>query len=323
MQRNKLGWTDLELTRVGLGTWAIGGGDWTFAWGSQDDDQSIVTIHAALDEGINWIDTAAVYGLGHSEEMVGKAIAGLAEKPIIATKCGRRWTADGQIYGDLSTDSIIQEAEASLRRLNIETIDLYQIHWPDPPEAIEEAWKAIGLLIDAGKVRYAGVSNFSPSQMGSVQSLHPVASLQPPYSMLNRKVEDETLGFCADHDIGVIAYSPMQKGLLTGKVTEAWVDLLPDDDHRRRDSQFQPPELAANMALAEGLSRLATESGHTAAQLAIAWVLRRPEVSAAIVGARRPDQIKETAEAGTWTPDETTFGLIDDLLAARSRSLAE
>jgi aryl-alcohol dehydrogenase-like predicted oxidoreductase len=323
MQRRKLGWTDLELTQVGLGTWAIGGGDWSFAWGPQDDQRSIETIHAALDQGINWIDTAPVYGLGHSEEVVGQAIAGLSERPIIATKCGRRWDAEGQIYGDLSASSIIREAEDSLRRLNIETIDLYQIHWPDPPEAIEEGWQAIGRLMDDGKIRYGGVSNFNPSQMRSVQTYHPIASLQPPYSMLKRQVEDGALSFCAEHEVSVIAYSPMQKGLLTGKVTAKWVDSLPDDDHRRHDSQFLAPELAANIELAEGLARLAEETGHTAAQLAIAWVLRRPEVTAAIVGARRPDQISETAIAGNWSPGEDAFERIDTLLAARSQTLAE
>lgn len=322
MQRRKLGWTDLELTRVGLGTWAIGGGDWSFAWGPQDDQMSIETIHAALDQGINWIDTAPVYGLGHSEEVVGQAIAGLSQRPIIATKCGRHWTAEGQIYADLTASSIIREAEDSLRRLNIETIDLYQIHWPDPPEAIDEGWRAVGRLIDDGKIRYGGVSNFSPAQMRSVHDDHPIASLQPPYSMLRRQVEDEALSYCTEHEIGVIAYSPMQKGLLTGKVTEEWVESLPDDDHRRRDSQFRAPELAANIELADGLTQLAEETGHTAAQLAIAWVLRRPQVTAAIVGARRPDQISETAIAGSWSPSQDIFERIDALLAARSQTLA-
>jgi len=323
MQLKKLGWTDLELSRVGLGTWAIGGGGWPDAWGPQDDRQSIDTVLGALDHGINWIDTAPVYGLGHSEEVVGRAITWLAQKPIIATKCGLRWDPDRKIYGELTASSIINEAEDSLRRLNIETIDLYQIHWPDPAEAIEEAWQAIRRLIDAGKVRYGGVSNFSPSQMRSVQDHHPIASLQPAYSMLRRQVEDEVLGFCAEHEIGVVAYSPMQKGLLTGKVTAEWVDSLPDDDHRRLDPQFQPPELMANVALAEGLSRLAQETGHSAAQLAIAWVLRRPELTSAIVGARRPDQIEETADAGDWSPADSTFERIDELLTIRSQSVAE
>ena len=322
MQYRSLGWTELELSRIGLGTWAIGGQGWEDAWGPQDDDVSIRTIHAALDCGINWIDTAPVYGLGHSEEVVGRAIAGLHQRPIIATKCGLRWDADGRIYGELNSASVINEAEASLRRLNVDTIDLYQIHWPDPPGAIEEAWAAIRRLIDTGKVRYGGVSNFSPSQMRSVKDNHPIASLQPPYSMLRREVEEEILGFCADHKIGVIPYSPMQKGLLTGKVTPEWINSLPQDDNRRQDVQFQSPELVANIALGNGLAQLAEETGHTAAQLAIAWVLRRPEVTAAIVGARRPDQISETAIAGSWSPSQDTFERIDALLAARSQTLA-
>ncbi len=322
MQERQLGTTDLRLSRIGLGTWAIGGSGWADAWGPQDDQDSIDTIHAALDCGINWLDTAPVYGFGHSEEVVGRAIAGLHDRPVIATKCGLHWDLAGRVYGELSASSVIKEAEDSLRRLNIDTIDLYQIHWPDPHEDIEEAWLAIGRLIDAGKVRFGGVSNFSPSQMRSVLAHHPIASLQPPYSMLRRQVEDKILSFCSDHDIGVIPYSPMQKGLLTGKVSAEWVEALPADDNRHQDPQFQPPELEANIELANGLSRLAHETGHSAGQLAVAWVLRRPEVSAAIVGARRPDQIKETAEAADWTPSESTFRRIDDLLSAHAQTLA-
>jgi aryl-alcohol dehydrogenase-like predicted oxidoreductase len=323
MEQRTLGWTDLELTRIGLGTWAIGGGDWAFAWGPQDDERSIEAIHGALDRGVNWIDTAAVYGLGHSEEVVGKAIAGLHEKPILATKCGRPWDEHREIYGDLTRSSIVAEAEASLKRLGVEAIDLYQIHWPLPPDGIEEAWRAIGDLIDAGKVRYGGVSNFNVGQLETIQTAHPVASLQPPYSLLERGVEDELLGFCLAHDIGVIAYSPMQKGLLTGKVTPEWVANLPQDDHRRGDPEFQSPRIEANMAFVQGISALARESGHSPAQLAIAWVLRRPEVTAAIVGARRPDQIDETAAAGDWSLDPSTVEQIDALLQQRSLALAE
>jgi aryl-alcohol dehydrogenase-like predicted oxidoreductase len=321
MQFKRLGRTDLELSRVGLGTWAMGGGDWSFAWGPQDDQRSIETIHAALDQGINWIDTAPVYGLGHSEEVVGRAIAGLQDRPIIATKCGRHWDSERRIYGDLTADSIIQEVDDSLRRLGIEVIDLYQIHWPDPSDSIEEGWSAIGTLIDSGKVRYGGVSNFSVQQMERVHRLHPIASLQPPYSMLRREVEDGTLAFCAEHEIGVVAYSPMQKGLLTGKVTTAWVDSLPDDDHRRRDPQFLLPELDANLDLVDDLKHIAEEMGHTMAQLAIAWALRRPEVTAAIVGGRRPEQIEETASAGDWTLDHGLVERIDALIEERDSTI--
>lgn len=321
MERKRLGWTDLDLTRIGLGTWAMGGGGWAWGWGAQDDERSIETIHAALDLGINWIDTAAVYGLGHSEEVVGRAIAGLSERPIIATKCGQVWGEDRHIYRSLKAESVIGEAEDSLRRLGVETIDLYQIHWPDPRDQIEEGWQAIVSLIQAGKIRYGGVSNFNPELMRRLQPHGRIASLQPPYSMLRRGVENETLGFCAQEAIGVIVYSPMERGLLTGKVTPEWVASLPEDDHRRTGHQFNSPELEANMSLAQGLSDLAAQSRHTAAQLAIAWTLARPEVTAAIVGARRPDQIGNTAPAAEWALDQATMAAIDSLLQARLEAM--
>jgi len=230
METKRLGNTDLYLTEIGLGTWAIGGGGWRFSWGPQDDEQSIRTIHRAMELGVNWIDTAAVYGLGHSEEIVGKAIAGIRERPIIATKCERCWDNDGRIYGSLRRESIRAEAEASLRRLGTEVIDLYQVHWPQPEEDLEEGWAAVAELVREGKVRWAGVSNFSLVHLRRVQAIHPVASLQPPYSMLKRDVEAELLPYCAANGIGVVAYSPMQKGLLTGKVTAERVAQLPADD---------------------------------------------------------------------------------------------
>ncbi|MFP3854194.1 MAG: aldo/keto reductase [Anaerolineales bacterium] len=323
METKKLGWTDLELTRIGLGTWAIGGGDWDFAWGPQDDEQSIETIHKALDLGINWIDTAAVYGFGHSEEVVGRAIKGMSERPIIATKCSRLWTEDGEIYGNLERESILAEAERSLDRLGIEVIDLYQIHWPFPNEGIEEGWHALEELIDSGKVRYGGVSNFSVSQMQRAHEIHPIASLQPPYSMLQREVEEDILLYCAENDIGVIVYSPMQKGLLTGKVDKAWVENLPEDDHRKADEMFNDPELSINLELVEGLQIIAERAGRTVPQLAIAWTLRRPEVTAAIVGARRPDQIEETAPAAVWNLTQDELAEIDRLLIQRENKLAQ
>jgi aryl-alcohol dehydrogenase-like predicted oxidoreductase len=322
MQHKRLGWTGLELSRIGLGTWAMGGGDWEWSWGAQDDERSIETIHAALDLGINWIDTAAVYGLGHSEEVVGRAIAGMAERPIIATKCSQVWGEDGRIHHSLKADSVVREAEASLRRLGLDVIDVYQIHWPDPRDEIEEGWRAIVSLIESGKIRYGGVSNFNPQQMSSLQAHGRIASLQPPYSMLRRGIESETLGYCAQEDIGVIVYSPMERGLLTGKVTPDWVASLPEDDHRKAGHQFRSPELEANMALAQGLAELAGQTDHSAAQLAIAWTLARPEVTGAIVGARRSDQIESTAAAADWALDARTLQAIDSLLQTRLAALA-
>lgn len=323
MQTRKLGYTDLQLTTVGLGTWAIGGGGWAFGWGPQDDAESIAAIRRALDLGINWIDTAAVYGLGHSEEIVGRAIAGRRDQVILATKCGLVWDEGSTTpYGRLKAESVRREVEASLRRLNVEAIDLYQIHWPDPDADIEEAWGVIADLIREGKVRYGGVCNFSVEQIKRVQAIHPVASLQPPYSMLRRGIEKDLLPYCAANNIGVIVYSPMQAGLLTGKFSKERVANLPADDWRRRNSYFQEPELSANLALVEKLRPIAGRHGRTVAQLAIAWVLRRPEVTAAIVGARRPSQIEETAPASDWVLSAEDIAEIDALLAERERALA-
>jgi aryl-alcohol dehydrogenase-like predicted oxidoreductase len=337
MQTRKLGYTDLRLTTVGLGTWAIGGGGWAFGWGPQDDAESMAAIRRALDLGINWIDTAAVYGLGHSEEIVGQAITGRRDEVIIATKCGLVWDEGSTTpYGRLKAESVRREVEASLRRLNVEVIDLYQIHWPNPDQDIEEAWGVIADLIREGKVRYGGVSNFSVEQLKRVQTIQPVASLQPPYSMLRRGIEEELLAYCAANDIGVIVYSPMQAGLLTGKFTKERVASLPDEDWRKQSSHFQEPEISASLAFVEKLRPIAERNGRTVAQLAIAWVLRRPlrsgqalrsrsgqaEVTAAIVGARRPSQIEETAPASDWVLSVEDIAEIDTLLAERERALA-
>jgi len=320
MKTRKLGRTDLNLSTIGMGTWAIGGSGWKFSWGPQDDKESISAIRSALELGINWIDTAAVYGLGHSEEIVGKAIKGLRHKPIIATKCGRLGDRKGNLFGRLKKESIRSEVEASLKRLKIEVIDLYQIHWPEPDEDIKEAWTTLGDLIKEGKIRYAGVSNFNIRQLKRVQPIHPVASLQPPYSMLERGIEEKILEYCSANNIGIIAYSPMQKGLLTGKFTRERVQNLPEDDHRRRDPRFQDPELSANLKLVEDLRPIAEKSGRTVAQLAIAWVLRRPELTAAIVGARRPSQIEETVVAGDWVLSKKDIATIEALLDRRQKA---
>jgi aryl-alcohol dehydrogenase-like predicted oxidoreductase len=299
MQKRKLGWTGLELTVIGLGTWAAGGAGWKFSWGPQDDNDTIKSVHEAIDAGINWIDTAAVYGIGHSEEVVGKAIKGKRNKLVIATKCERRWNADGSdIFGVLKKDSIKQECADSLRRLGVDVIDLYQIHWPNPEEDLEEGWSAIQELKKEGKIRFGGVSNFSTAQMKKIAGIGRVASLQPPYSMLRRGIETDQLQYCMDTNIGVIVYSPMERGMLTGKVTKEWVASLPDSDHRKKDGRFNEPELSKNIALIDKLKAIAKDAGITLSQLAIAWVISKPGITAAIVGARKPGQILETAKAG-------------------------
>ncbi len=321
MQYRKLGWTELELSTVGLGTWAHGGGGWRFSWGPQDDEESMATVAAALELGVNWIDTAAVYGLGHAEEVTGAALKKLGKCPIVATKCGRVPVEGGGIVSRLTAKSVREECEASLRRLQVEVIDLYQVHWPDPEAQIEEGWSTIADLVKAGKIRYAGVSNFNVAQLKRIQPIHPVASLQPPYSMLMRGVEKETLAYCAANRIGVVAYSPMQKGLLTGKVTPEWVASLPADDHRRRDSNFNQPRLGYITELLDGLRGMAEKNQISLAQLAIGWVLRRPELTSAIVGARRPAQIQETAAAGDVILAAGDSAAIETLLQAYEHKL--
>src|SRR5579871_1536136 len=246
-----LGNSDLQLTSIGFGAWAIGCGKWEFAWGPQDDKESVGAIHRALDHGINWIDTAAIYGLGHSEEIVAKALKGLAQKPLVFTKCSMRWHEDRTIYRSLRKGSLQEELDNSLRRLGVETIDLYQIHWPNPEVEIEEGWEKLARFKEQGKVRWIGVSNFNVEQMKRVQSIAPITSLQPPYSMLRRGIEEEILPFCKENNIGVINYSPMVSGLLTGKMTAERVAAFPADDWRRRSVEFNEPKLSRNLRLVE------------------------------------------------------------------------
>jgi aryl-alcohol dehydrogenase-like predicted oxidoreductase len=314
MQMRQLGYTDLKLTAIGLGTWAIGG-PWQFGWGPQDDGEAIAAILKALDLGVNWIDTAAVYGCGHSEELVGKALKQTKTKPIIATKCGLLWNDKREKVSCLKSQSIREECHASLKRMGVEGIDLYQIHRPEPDSDIEQAWEEMARLAEEGKVRYIGVSNFNIEQIKRVRKIAPLASLQPPYSMLNRKVEDELLGYCAENNIGVVAYSPMQRGLLTGKFSQERLAGLPLDDHRRRSPDFQEPQFSATLQLVDRLRPIAERNGRTLSQLAISWVLRRSEVTAAIVGARRPGQIAETAAASDWTLAQEETQEIEQLLA--------
>jgi aryl-alcohol dehydrogenase-like predicted oxidoreductase len=259
-----LGNSDLRLTPIGYGAWAIGGGNWEFAWGAQDDNESLRTIERALDSGINWIDTAAVYGLGHSEEIVGRALKGRAQKPYVFTKCSMRWDKDRQIYRSLKAASLREEVEASLRRLGVDAIDLYQIHWPNPEDELEEGWETLAKFKAEGKVRYIGVSNFNVA---------------------------EVLPFCEENHIGVINYSPMVSGLLTGKMTRERVRNLPEDDWRKRSPNFQSPKLERNLELAALLGEIGREHGVEAGVVAVAWTLRHPAITAAIVGARRPDQV--------------------------------
>jgi aryl-alcohol dehydrogenase-like predicted oxidoreductase len=320
MQTRRLGHTDLVLTTVGLGTWALGG-PWQWGWGPQDDEEAVAAILAALDAGINWLDTAPVYGLGHSEELVGQALRETRHRPYIATKCGLLWNDRKEKVPCLKKESIRKECDASLRRLGVERIDLYQMHWPDPAPDIEEAWGEMTRLADEGKVRYLGVSNFSIPQMERVRKINPIASLQPPYSMLHREVEKELLDYCARHTIGVIAYSPMQRGLLTGRFSRERLAALAPDDHRRRMPEFQEPQFSMTLALVEQLKKIAQRHDRTAAQLAISWVLRRPEVTAAIVGARRPAQIAETVQASDWNLSKPEIDEIEDLLANRGRKV--
>jgi len=287
-----LGNSDLEITPIGIGAWAIGGGGWAFGWGPQDDNESIEAIHAGLDAGINWIDTAAVYGLGHSEEVVARALEGRPKRPYVFTKCERVWDENGKISGRLKSDSVRRECEASLRRLKVDTIDLYQIHWPNPEEDIEEGWATMAKLKEEGKARWIGVSNFNAAQMERILKIAPITSLQPPYSMLARAIEKETLPFAAAHNIGVIGYSPMKSGLLTGAMTKERVANFAADDHRRNRPEFQEPALSRNLELAEKLREIGARHGRTPGEVAIAWTLRRPEVTAAIVGMRSAKQVE-------------------------------
>lgn len=310
-----LGNSDLNLTPIGYGAWAIGGGNWEFAWGAQDDEESIRTIHRALDSGINWIDTAAIYGLGHSEEIVGKALKGRSDKPLVFTKCSMRWFPDRKIYRSLKAGSLQEEIENSLKRLGVDTIDLYQIHWPNPEDEIEEGWETLARFKEEGKVRYIGVSNFSVEQMKRAQKIAPITSLQPPYSLLRRDIEKEILPFCRENNIGVINYSPMVSGLLTGKMTAERVKNFPEDDWRKRTPNFQEPKLSRNLALADLLKEIGQKHGVEAGVVAIAWTLRHPAITAAIVGARRPDQVDGVIPAATFRLSESEVNRIESWLA--------
>jgi aryl-alcohol dehydrogenase-like predicted oxidoreductase len=287
----QLGNTGLEITRVGFGAWAIGGGGWEFGWGPQEDDESIATIHRALELGVNWIDTAAAYGFGRSERIVGRALAGLDQRPYVFTKCSLLDDGTGRVRHSLKRDSILREAEASLDRLGVDAIDLYQIHWPDPDQDIEEGWTALATLKEQGLVRHIGVSNFDADQLRRIRSIAPVETIQPQYSLIDRAAEADVLPLAETDHIGVIVYSPMGSGLLTGAITRQRIAAMPDDDWRRTDPRFTEPRLSGHLALAERLRTVARRHDTTPGAIAVAWTLRNPAVDGAIAGFRRPDQV--------------------------------
>jgi len=301
MDTRKLGNSDLQITPVGFGAWALGGSGWEFAWGPQDDADSIAAIHRALELGVNWIDTAAVYGLGHSEEVVARALKEWrGPRPYVFTKCILRWNEQKKIWREFSAASVRRECEDSLRRLQVGTIDLYQMHWP-PDEGkpgIEEAWQTLAALKAEGKVRWIGVSNFSKAQIQTAEKIAPVASLQPPYSVIRRQIEKEILPYCETRGIGVISYAPMASGLLTGAMTRERAAALPADDFRSRNPEFQEPRLSKNLELVERLRQVGARHGRGPGEVAIAWVLRRPAITGAIVGARNAKQAEGVMRAG-------------------------
>jgi aryl-alcohol dehydrogenase-like predicted oxidoreductase len=312
MKTRQFGNTDMHITPIGFGTWALGGGGWAFGWGPQDDEQSIAAIHRALDLGINWIDTAAVYGLGHSEEIVARALKDRSERPYVFTKCSRVWDENGEIRSSLKAQSIRRECEDSLRRLQVDVIDLYQVHWPMPESELEEGWETMAQLKDEGKVRYIGACNFNVEQMRRAMRIAPISTLQPPYSLVKPEVEEEILPFCEEQDTGVIVYSPMMSGLLSGSMTRERIAKLPDDDWRKRDPEFQEPRLSRNLALVEQLQEIGYMHSRSPGEVAIAWTLHNPAVTAAIVGARRPEQVDSIIGAAEFRLTEAEFDQIEE-----------
>jgi aryl-alcohol dehydrogenase-like predicted oxidoreductase len=310
MSTRKLGNSDLQITPVGYGAWAIGGSGWEFAWGAQDDQDSIAAIHRALELGVNWIDTAAVYGTGHSEEVVARALkTWKGARPHVFTKCVLRWDKDRKVYQDFSPASLRQECEDSLRRLQVDTIDLYQMHWPpsdNSEEKLAAGWRTLAALKQEGKVRWIGVSNFSAEQLQFAAKIAPITSLQPPYSMIRRAIEEKILPACEKLGIGVISYAPMASGLLTGAMTRERAAALPTDDFRSRNPEFRDPRLSKNLELVERLRRVGERHGVTPGAVAIAWVLRNPVITGAIVGARNAKQAEGVMRAGELklSPDE-------------------
>ena len=311
LKTTQLGQTGLEITRVGFGAWAIGGGDWERGWGPQEDERSLEAIHRALDLGINWIDTAAGYGFGHSEEVVGRALPGVAERPFVFTKASLLEGPDRRVLHSLKRDSILREAHASLRRLGVDAIDLYQIHWPIPDEDIEEGWAAFAELKDQGLVRHIGVSNFDVEQVRRIGQIAPVETLQPQYSLIERDIERAILPYTREHEIGVIAYSPMASGMLTGAMTRERAATLPENDWRRHDPRFNEPQLSRNLELVKRLETVAEHHDTTPGAVAIAWTLRNPAIDGAIVGFRSPDQVDPLLDAANLELSEEDITTIE------------
>jgi aryl-alcohol dehydrogenase-like predicted oxidoreductase len=309
MHTRQFGKTDMQITPIGLGAWAIGGG-----WGAQDDEASIKAIQRAMELGVNWIDTAAIYGQGHSEEIVGRAIKEQSWRPYIFTKCSLVWDSHGEVSNSLKADSIRREVEASLKRLGVDVIDLYQIHWPNPDEDIEEGWSTLAQLKQEGKVRAIGVSNFNVEQMRRAQKIAPIDSLQPPYSLINRDAEREILPFCQEHNIATIVYSPMASGLLTGQMNKERIENLPSNDWRKNNSEYQEPRLSRNLKLAGVLNDIGFVHNVTAGVVAVAWTLQNPAVTGAIVGSRRPEQIEDLVMAAEFRLTDTEKEQIEKFL---------
>lgn len=316
MEKRRLGNSDLDITVLGIGAWAMGGGGWRFAWGPQDDNQSVAAIHRALDAGMNWIDTAAIYGFGHSEEVVARALDGMSSKPYVFTKCARCWDNEGNIIKRIKADSIRAECEASLRRLRMDVIDLYQMHWPEPDEDVEEGWGAMAQLQKEGKVRWIGVSNFNVSQMKRAQAIAPMTSLQPPYSIVSPEIEREILPHCRATNVGTLVYSPMKSGLLSGRMSRERISAMPEDDHRQRMPHFQEPLLSRNLKLVEVLRTIGARHGKSPGEVAIAWTLKNPAVTAAIVGLRSPEQLDGVIGAASLTLTPGEAAEIDGFMAS-------
>ena len=316
MKKRRFGNTGMNITPIGFGSWAIGGAGWSHGWGPQDDNRAVEAVERAVELGINWIDTAAVYGLGHSEELIGKVLAGLKNKPLVFTKCSLVWNDNRRIGNSLKGDSIRRECEASLRRLNVDAIDLYQVHWPHPEHDIEEGWRTMAELKEEGLVRHIGVSNFNVEQMQRAHTIAPVESLQPPYSMLRRAIETDILPFCLEQNIGVIVYSPMLSGMLSGAMTRERALNLPPDDWRRNNKEFQEPRLSYNLELVELLKKTGKKHGLSAGEVAVAWTLRHPAVTAAIVGGRSAEQVEGTIGAAEMTFAQEEAREIETFIAA-------
>lgn len=315
-EKRPFGNTDMQITPIGFGAWALGGGDWVYSWGPQDDQESKAAIYHALDLGINWIDTAAGYGLGHAEEVIGQALEGMSERPYLFTKCSLPWNERGEIVASMKRDSIRRECEDSLRRLKVSTIDLYQIHWPNPDPDIEEGWAALAELQREGKVRWIGVSNFSVAQMKRSEKIAPISSLQPPYSLIRPEVQEEILPYCQQKNIGVIVYSPMYSGLLSGKMTADRIQNMPPDDWRQRDAEFQMPKVKRNLRLVSLLAQIGQRHNVEPGVVAIAWTLRLPSVTGAIVGARRPSQVDGVLPAATFRLSSSELEEIDGFISS-------